>query len=298
MDLVEREGVASLDKRVEGSFASYDDIQLAIQNMLDQGYTPQQLVVISRNEEARQLVAESAVEVVVTSDEEESLWDKIVAFFTVELDDDDNDEEELFENYGIDEDTYERFEDALENGEYVLLIDNAPPAQQEHTQYLVRDGILPEEEDTMNHVKPDWTDADDNVKGDVEKHSIEAGKKATHPHPDPKPDVSAGDNVKEPIPQSQHPDPPVEDGDEGDENEDGEAPDLKEDVTGQPIEAEEVEGDPTMADDNQNLADMQVDHSDSHPEAEEDGTPISTDPFGGETVVEDDASDVEPDYKK
>ena len=269
MDLVEREGVASLDKRVEGSFASYDDIQLAIQNMLDQGYTPQQLVVISRNEEARQLVAESAVEVVVTSDEEESLWDKIVAFFTVELDDDDDDEEELFENYGIDEDTYERFEDALENGEYVLLIDNAPPAQQEHTQYLVRDGILPEEEDTMNHVKPDWTDADDNVKGDVEKHSIEAGKKATHPHPDPKPDVSAG-----------------------------EAPDLKEDVTGQPIEAEEVEGDPTMADDNQNLADMQVDHSDSHPEAEEDGTPISTDPFGGETVVEDDASDVEPDYKK
>lgn len=276
MDLVEREGVASLDKRVEGSFASYDDIQLAIQNMLDQGYTPQQLVVISRNEEARQLVAESAVEVVVTSDEEESLWDKIVAFFTVELDDDD--EEELFENYGIDEDTYERFEDALENGEYVLLIDSAPPAQQEHTQYLVRDGILPEEEDTMNHVKPDWTDADDNVKGDVEKHSIEAGKKATHPHPDPKPDVSAGD--------------------EGDENEDGEAPDLKEDVTGQPIEAEEVEGDPTMADDNQNLADMQFDHSDSHPEAEEDGTPISTDPFGGETVVEDDASDVEPDYKK
>lgn len=276
MDLVEREGVASLDKRVEGSFASYDDIQLAIQNMLDQGYTPQQLVVISRNEEARQLVAESAVEAVVTSDEEESLWDKIVAFFTVELDDDD--EEELFENYGIDEDTYERFEDALENGEYVLLIDNAPPAQQEHTQYLVRDGILPEEEDTMNHVKPDWTDADDNVKGDVEKHSIEAGKKATHPHPDPKPDVSAGD--------------------EGDENEDGEAPDLKEDVTGQPIEAEEVEGDPTMADDNQNLADMQFDHSDSHPEAEEDGTPISTDPFGGETIVEDDASDVEPDYKK
>ncbi len=278
MDLVEREGVASLDKRVEGSFASYDDIQLAIQNMLDQGYTPQQLVVISRNEEARQLVAESAVEVVVTSDEEESLWDKIVAFFTVELDDDDDDEEELFENYGIDEDTYERFEDALENGEYVLLIDSAPPAQQEHTQYLVRDGILPEEEDTMNHVKPDWTDADDNVKGDVEKHSIEAGKKATHPHPAPKPDVSAGD--------------------EGDENEDGEAPDLKEDVTGQPIEAEEVEGDPTMADDNQNLADMQFDHSDSHPEAEEDGTPISTDPFGGETVVEDDASDVEPDYKK
>ena len=276
MDLVEREGVASLDKRVEGSFASYDDIQLAIQNMLDQGYTPQQLVVISRNEEARQLVAESAVEVVVTSDEEESLWDKIVAFFTVELDDDD--EEELFENYGIDEDTYERFEDALENGEYVLLIDNAPPAQQEHTQYLVRDGILPEEEDTMNHVKPDWTDADDNVKGDVEKHSIEAGKKATHPHSDPKPDVSAGD--------------------EGDENEDGEAPDLKEDVTGQPIEAEEVEGDPTMADDNQNLADMQFDHSDSHPEVEEDGTPISTDPFGGETIVEDDASDVEPDYKK
>ncbi len=278
MDLVEREGVASLDKRVEGSFASYDDIQLAIQNMLDQGYTPQQLVVISRNEEARQLVAESAVEVVVTSDEEESLWDKIVAFFTVELDDDDDDEEELFENYGIDEDTYERFEDALENGEYVLLIDSAPPAQQEHTQYLVRDGILPGEEDTMNHVKPDWTDADDNVKGDVEKHSIEAGKKATHPHPDPKPGVSAGD--------------------EGDENEDGEAPDLKEDVTGQPIEAEEVEGDPTMADDNQNLADMQFDHSDSHPEAEEDGTPISTDPFGGETIVEDDASDVEPDYKK
>ena len=278
MRVVEREGVASLDKRVEGSFASYDDIQLAIQNMLDQGYTPQQLVVISRNEEARQLVAESAVEVVVTSDEEESLWDKIVAFFTVELDDDDDDEEELFENYGIDEDTYERFEDALENGEYVLLIDSAPPAQQEHTQYLVRDGILPGEEDTMNHVKPDWTDADDNVKGDVEKHSIEAGKKATHPHPDPKPDVSAGD--------------------EGDENEDGEAPDLKEDVTGQPIEAEEVEGDPTMADDNQNLADMQFDHSDSHPEVEEDGTPISTDPFGGETVVEDDASDVEPDYKK
>ena len=278
MRVVEREGVASLDKRVEGSFASYDDIQLAIQNMLDQGYTPQQLVVISRNEEARQLVAESAVEVVVTSDEEESLWDKIVAFFTVELDDDDDDEEELFENYGIDEDTYERFEDALENGEYVLLIDNAPPAQQEHTQYLVRDGILPEEEDTMNHVKPDWTDADDNVKGDVEKHSIEAGKKATHPHPDPKPDVSAGDD--------------------GDENEDGEAPDLNEDVTGQPIETEEVEGDPTMADDNQNLADMQFDHSDSHPEVEEDGTPISTDPFGGETVVEDDASDVEPDYKK
>ena len=268
MDLVEREGVASLDKRVEGSFASYDDIQLAIQNMLDQGYTPQQLVVISRNEEARQLVAESAVEVVVTSDEEESLWDKIVAFFTVELDDDD--EEELFENYGIDEDTYERFEDALENGEYVLLIDSAPPVRQEHTQYLVRDGILPEEEDTMNQVKPDWTDADDNVKGDVEKHSIEAGKKATHPHPDPQPEVSAG----------------------------GDAPDLKEEVTGQPIEAEEVEGDPTMADDNQNLADMQFDHSDSHPEEEEDGTPISTDPFGGETVVEDDPSNVEPDYKK
>lgn len=315
--MVTRKECQFLNKRVEGTFADFTDIKDAINQMLGQGYASKQLLVVTRNKYGKQLQDETTVEVMLTNDNGESLWDRIVDFFTIDLDDDDNDdeidEEDVFEDYGIDENTYERFEEALENGEYLLLIDDAPPAQQEHSQYLVRDGIIPEEEPDMtknNKVNPDWVESDESVKGDVEKHSVEAGKKAEHPHPDPQPGEKADDNVKEPIPQSQHPDPPVDGDDEeiGSSDEDDDAPteaeenpDLKEDTTGQPIVAPDPEGDPTMADDNQKLDEMQVDAPESHPAEDEDGFQVSKDPFGGNTEPvdkKDGGEKIDPEYEE
>ena len=293
-----------MNKRVEGTFSDYEDLKETINNLLGQGYTARQLLVLTRNAEGKRLAEETTVGVTITNDHEESLWDKIKSFFTVELDDDGEDdedeidEEDIFEDYGIDEDTYERFEEALEDGEYLLLVDDAPPAQQEHSDFMVRDGIIPEEDHTMNKdfndktaksAKPDWASSDDKPNGDMEQHTIDAAIDAGA-HPDPMPGETEADHVEAEIPSSAHPDPlPAQ--------EDAPNPDLEEDVTGEPIEADDPHGDPTMADENQKLEPMQYDETESHPEADDDDQRVSVDPFGGETE-DADAENVEPDYEE
>lgn len=186
-----------MNKRIEGTFVDYQRMLVAINDMLSEGYSAEQLLVITREEEGRRLKEDTTVNVVITSDQEDSLWDRIVSFFTVEMDEDDDsaeetkevDEEALFEDYGIDSDTYERFEEALDDGEYLLLVDAAPPAHMEHSEFMVRDGIIDEEEDRMDQEKnnqsmddkkrsaqPDWASEGDASTGDVESHSREAEK--------------------------------------------------------------------------------------------------------------------------
>ena len=181
-----------MDKRIEGTFVDYQRILGKINDKLEEGYTTEQLLVITREEDGRKLKEDTAVQVKITSDHDDSLWDKIVSFFTVGTDDDDEtekqtdeDEEALFEDYGIDSDTYERFEEALDNGEYLLLIDDAPPRHVEYSDFMVRDGIINEEENIMDneekkHVQPDWVNTENDNNGDVESHSKEAEKNRAH----------------------------------------------------------------------------------------------------------------------
>ena len=174
-----------MDKRIEGTFANQEMLIDEITHLIKQeGYAPEQLLVITRNGKSNYITEETAVQVIITSEvrEEDSLWDKIVKFFTVDLDEEE--EEAIFERYGIDEDTYERFEDALDDGELLLLIDDAAPINDEHAEFLVRDGILPDEKvasatatAAATATKPDWTSADSEEAGDVPAHSIEAEKK-------------------------------------------------------------------------------------------------------------------------
>lgn len=168
-------GVTVMNKRVEGTFKEYDQLIEAIEDLRNSGYDPKQLLVVTRNEIDGGLTTQTGVEVVHTH--EESLWDKIVAFFTVDLnadedaDDETEDEEDLFEKFGIDEETYERFEESLEDGEYLLLVDSAPPADSNsHAGFMLRDGIIKANEEARLSARPDWT-AEDEVDGDVPKHA-------------------------------------------------------------------------------------------------------------------------------
>lgn len=264
-----------MDKRIEGTFANQELLIDEITHLIKhEGYAPEQLLVITRNGKSNYITEETAVQVIITGEdrEEDSLWDKIVKFFTVDLDEEE--EEAIFERYGIDEDTYERFEDALDDGELLLLIDDAAPINDEHAEFMVRDGIVPDEKAVpaataaaATATKPDWTSADsDEEAGDVPAHSIEAAKKlygteAEHATPTAPADVTA-------------------------------------DITGQPIEAESV-ADPAMAEDSHRLPDLQFDKDDSLPEASEEKEMFSKDPFGGDTVAAEDgadADDIDPDY--
>ncbi|UJF15223.1 general stress protein [Jeotgalibaca sp. MA1X17-3] len=207
-----------MNKRIEGTFADYQRMLVAINDMLAEGYSAKQLLVITREEEGHRLEEDTKVDVVVTSDQEDSLWDRIVSFFTVEMDEDDSteeveevDEEKLFEDYGIDSDTYERFEEALDNGEYLLLVDAAPPAHVEHSEFMVRDGIIDEEEDIMDQEKnnqpvddqkksaqPDWASGNDISTGDVENHSRKAEKDVTSDNEKPS-QILVDKNVSHPV---------------------------------------------------------------------------------------------------
>lgn len=262
-----------MDKRIEGTFANQEMVIDEITHLIKhEGYAPEQLLVITRNGKSNYITEETAVQVIITGEdrEEDSLWDKIVKFFTVDLDEDE--EETIFERYGIDEDTYERFEDALDDGELLLLIDDAAPVNDEHAEFLVRDGILPDEKIVpvapVTASKPDWTPADSEEVGDVPAHSIEAAKKLE------------GTEVA-----AESPTQPA---------------DVTDDITGQPIEAETV-ADPAMAEASHRLPDMQFDKNDSLPEMDEEKEQFSKDPFGGDTVVAEageDAEDIEPDYEE
>ena len=263
-----------MDKRIEGTFANQEMVIDEITHLIKhEGYAPEQLLVITRNGKSNFITEETAVQVIITGEdrEEDSLWDKIVKFFTVDLDEEE--EEAIFERYGIDEDTYERFEDALDDGELLLLIDDAAPINDEHAEFLVRDGILPDEKvipveavAAVTATKPDWTSADSEEVGDVPAHSIEAEKKLEV--------TEAG---------AAAPTQPA---------------DVTDDITGQPIEAETV-ADPAMAEESHHLPEMQFDKDDSLPEVNEEKEQFSKDPFGGDTVVAEageDAEDIEPDY--
>ena len=262
-----------MDKRIEGTFANQEMVIDEITHLIKhEGYAPEQLLVITRNGKSNYITEETAVQVIITGEdrEEDSLWDKIVKFFTVDLDEEE--EETIFERYGIDEDTYERFEDALDDGELLLLIDDAAPVNDEHAEFLVRDGILPDEKIVpvapVTASKPDWTPADSEEVGDVPAHSIEAAKKLE------------GTEVA-----AESPTQPA---------------DVTDDITGQPIEAETV-ADPAMAEESHRLPDMQFDKDDSLPEVDEEKEQFSKDPFGGDTVVAEageDAEDIEPDYEE
>lgn len=208
-----------MNKRIEGTFVDYQRMLVAINDMLAEGYSAKQLLVITREEEGRRLKEDTTVEVVITSDQEDSLWDRIVSFFTVEMDEDEDsaeeieevDEEALFEDYGIDSDTYERFEEALDSGEYLLLVDAAPPAHVEHSEFMVRDGIIDEEEVIMDQEKnnqamddqkksaqPDWASENDTSTGDVESHSREAEKDIASDHEKPS-QILVDKNVSHPV---------------------------------------------------------------------------------------------------
>ena len=262
-----------MDKRIEGTFANQEMLLDEITHLIKhEGYAPEQLLVITRNGKSNFITEETAVQVIVTGEdrEEDSLWDKIVKFFTVDLEEEE--EEAIFERYGIDEDTYERFEDALDDGELLLLIDDAAPINDEHAEFLVRDGILPDEKAVpvaaVTATKPDWASADSEEAGDVPAHSIEAEKQLEVT------EVAAASPTQ--------------------------PADVTDDITGQRIEAETV-ADPAMAEDSHRLPEMRFDKDDSLPELEEEKEQFSKDPFGGDTVAAEtgeDAEDIEPDYEE
>ena len=262
-----------MDKRIEGTFANQEMVIDEITHLIKhEGYAPEQLLVITRNGKSNYITEETAVQVIITGEdrEEDSLWDKIVKFFTVDLDEEE--EEAIFERYGIDEDTYERFEDALDDGELLLLIDDAAPINDEHAEFLVRDGILSDEKAVpvaaATATKPDWISADSEEVGDMPAHSIEAEKKLEVT------EVAAASPTQ--------------------------PADVADDITGQPINAETVT-DPAMAEDSHRLPEMQFDKDDSLPEVEEEKELFSKDPFGGDTVAAEageDADDIDPDYEE
>ncbi len=308
-----------MDKRIDGTFVNQELVIEEINHLIkEEGYAPEQLLVLTRKAKNDFITTETGVQVILTGEDhdDDSLWDKIVNFFTVDMDEEE--EEKIFESYGIDEDTYERFEDALEDGELLLLIDDAAPVNDEHADFLVRDGIIPDEhadEKKAKATQPDWAAEDDTAKGDMPPHAIEAEKESQA--------VAAGvmesrADVKETVlPEEAE---PVTHGEMNEmvvreEYEVAEIhkvkttsvsgkiekqPDLKDIVTDQPIEAEAVAGDPTMAEDNHEMADMQFDKEDSLPELEEAEEQYSKDPFGGDTVVAEegeDADDIPPVYE-
>lgn len=307
-----------MDKRIEGTFANQEMVIDEITHLIKhEGYAPEQLLVITRNGKSNYITQETAVQVIITGEdrEEDSLWDKIVKFFTVDLDEEE--EETIFERYGIDEDTYERFEDALDDGELLLLIDDAAPVNDEHAEFLVRDGILPDEKIVpvapVTASKPDWTPADSEEVGDVPAHSIEATKKleetevatAQPTQPADVTDDITGQPIEAEITTVTATKPDWTPADSAEATEvAAESPtqpaDLIDDITGQPVEAEKV-ADPAMAEESHQLPEMQFDKDDSLPEVVKEKEQFSKDPFGGDTVVAEtgeDAEDIEPDYEE
>lgn len=308
-----------MDKKIDGTFVNQELVIEEINHLIkEEGYAPEQLLVLTRKAKNDFITTETGVQVVLTGEDhdDDSLWDKIVNFFTVDMDEEE--EEKIFESYGIDEDTYERFEDALEDGELLLLIDDAAPVNDEHADFLVRDGILPDkhaEEKKAKATQPDWAADDDTDKGDMPPHAIEAEKSSeviaaglTESQADLKEAVLpegaqpiAHEEMNEMVVREEYEVAEIPKGKAAVVSREVEkTPDLKDDVTDQPIEAEAAAVDPTMAEDNHEMADMQFDKEESLPELEEAEEQYSKDPFGGDTVVAEegeDADDIPPVYE-
>lgn len=304
----------NVNKRIEGSFADPGHLREVVQQFLQQGYSAHQLTILTREEALRHELEQSGVMVTVTSDSnsEETFWDRIVSFFTVELDEDEEesaldekiDEEDVFEEYGIARESYQRFEEALDSGEHLLLVDEAP-VEQQVSDFLVRDGIIEEEEFSMtdnrkDHEKkaatPDWAE-NDAVKGDVNEHSVHAEKgknnsSASIPHgahPDPDPGETEGNHVEAEVPQSEHPDPEVDE--HGNE------------IVGENKEGSHLgsafEKKDKKASSSSSSSQLQYDKDDSNPQLQDDSGRVSTDPFGGnpeEVAPGEGGEQAEPEY--
>lgn len=118
-----------IERRVEGTYRTTADAKTAVKRLFDEGYQREEMLLIvnKASQQKNELDQDLRVMVdTVDAEDEPSLWDRIVETFTV---DEEADYDYSLEQYGVREGNAERFQEALQANEIVLLVESGAPKQ-------------------------------------------------------------------------------------------------------------------------------------------------------------------------
>lgn len=116
-----------MSKVVESSYRTVDDTVSAIERLLDEGRTLDDIVIVTSQNNYSNIQNRTIVEIdKVSASGDKSMWEKFKELFT------DVKQDVALEHYGIDKQTALRYEDVLKAGNYVVLVeeDNSIPIRQ------------------------------------------------------------------------------------------------------------------------------------------------------------------------
>ena len=125
-------------KKVYGSYLTSTEARKAVDELLQQGYSRNEIKVVSNSDLGRDLnYMENDVE-----KDDKSLWDKIKEAFTFDEYNDDYWEKDLDEDERV---VLEKYKTNLQAGEVIVLVEEGSSAYRDH----FRDGV------------PDWDERED-----------------------------------------------------------------------------------------------------------------------------------------
>lgn len=117
-----------MDRRIEGTYTSVDEAVNAVEKLLEEGYVSEEMLLITDENKENRLDDLTAIKVdSIEPDEDTSLWERLketLSFGNYHSDFSSN----PLTSHGVEEAAAEHFNDALINGEIVLLVDSNAPS--------------------------------------------------------------------------------------------------------------------------------------------------------------------------
>ena len=106
-------------KKIQGAYPTIEETTTKVEQLLKEGYRSDNITVVASKEniEAIQGQTLAEVETVTTEEQSTSVWDKVKNVFS-------NEENSPLGKYDFDKETTRKYTDAINNGEFVVLIDD------------------------------------------------------------------------------------------------------------------------------------------------------------------------------
>ncbi|WP_027108820.1 general stress protein [Lacticigenium naphthae] len=178
-----------MERIVEGTYLTMKEVREAIERLEEDNYSVDEMMVITDKEKQydETQIASYAVNIdsVEVSEEEESFWDKIKE--TLSFDQySSNDSDSLLTEFGVNEERAEHFNEALEAGEIILLVDSNAPKKIDELSSVneeVMDGEFPGSEETvqLSHAGKVHSTKEENAYETVDQSSDQVEKNQTMP---------------------------------------------------------------------------------------------------------------------
>lgn len=108
-------------KKIQGAYPTLEETVDKVDQLLKEGHRTDNITVVAQKEKIEAIHTETLADVdaITTNENQPSVWEKVKNVFSSE-----NEADDPLRKYGFDEEPTERYNTAIKNGEYVILIDD------------------------------------------------------------------------------------------------------------------------------------------------------------------------------